>query len=137
MEDYIENAHFILQRADPLEEGFTRNASEYYPTGLYRERLNELDTIAPDDVARRAIEQGDFYEAKKGAYVFTLEEFGVVFYVFVKDSDEKGLIAMSIWPYVYDEDLALETGVWLPNQLDKIESIQPKKEEDNGRSNRR
>lgn len=137
MKEYIDNAHFILREADPLKEGFTRNSSEYYPTGLYRDRVKELDTIAPDDVARRAIEQGDFYEAKKGAYVFTLEEFGVVFYVFVRNSDEKGLIALSVWPYVYDENLALESGVWLPNQLHKIESITPEEVEEDDDDNRR
>jgi hypothetical protein len=135
MTDPIEDAHFITGTADPLEEGFSRNASQYHPTGLYRDRINELGPIAPDDVARRAIESGEFYEAKKRAYAFVLEEFGVAFYVFVKDSDTKGLIAMSVWPYVYDEDLALNSGTWLPNQLNTIKGIAPEEVENDGDGN--
>lgn len=137
MSDYIHDAHFIVGRADVEAEGFSRNSNRYHPTGLYRQRLQELGTIVPEDVASRAIESGEFYEAKQGAYTFVIEEFGVAFYVFVKDTNEHGLIAMSVWPYVYDEQLALSSGVWLPNQLHKIESITPEEVESSGDDSRR
>jgi len=135
--NYIKGASFIKEDEDVDENWWPRDPFRYDPTRKWKKRMRRLSGIIETQDVREAIQQGDIYRAAKGNVAFTYDLEGLAIYVVMdaqleKEGDEyptdpdksdywfKGV---TVWPYIYDRELAWSTGRWTGKQLDVVEQI--------------
>lgn len=125
--EHIKGAKFIKGRKEDDNE-WPRDPSEYHITLKFRERFKEFGSIIDGDIVRRAIQEGDLYEASRDCVAFVEDMDGVSLCVVVgmgreEDSGYAPLNAVSIWPYLYDREKALNTGRWSSRELNEMEEL--------------
>lgn len=124
---FIRGARFINPEVEVDEDLWSRNPNDYTPTTKFTQRFKEFGVLVEGDVIRDAIQYCPIYEADGGCVAFVNNLGGVAYYIIVANDDGDDYAAVSIWPYVYDREGALDTGQWSSKDLDKIEELSEEK----------
>lgn len=135
--EYVKNAKFIREEAEVDESLWPRSLSEYRKTKKWNNRTYELIGIITEPHIKSTLKTGDVYSSISNTVSFVKEFDGVVVYVVVSAELNKidteyptepekhnfTFKAVTLWPYVYDEDVALDAYTWNMQELDKIRRV--------------
>ena len=132
----LQGARF-LQPSEPLVgDKLVREPNEYIPAASFRQRIRELGGIVDGDMIDDAIEYGSGVRASEGCNAFVLFRPGVTFSFIWRPAASVHHTAnmISVWPFVYDREKALDSGYWSSKQINTMEEIAAKNSE-NGQNN--
>lgn len=134
--EYIQDAKFIKPGLEPDEDLWPRDPSIYEPTEKFIQRFKDFGSFMDGDIIEDAIKYGELYTASRGCVTFINDLGGVAFYIVVTSEpkvdisnknatevEDYNYRAVSIWPYVYNREQALDTGRWSSRFLDKIQNL--------------
>lgn len=147
---YIEGAMFLRPEEEFDEELYPRDPLKYTPSDKFLDRFNRLGGIINSDDVQETIRYGKMYPSARGTVSFVKDLGGVILYIVVtadvptdednlapreatekypslqiEDLDHSGI---TIWPYLFSRDKALDTGRWSTKQLKEIQEIEPDQE---------
>ena len=129
----LKGARF-LQPSEPLVGNeLSREPKEYKPTSSFRNRIRELGGIVDGDMINDAIMYGTSTCASEGCNAFVLFKPGVTFSFIWRPAASVHHTAnmISVWPYVYDREKALDSGYWSSREINTMEEIAAKNSENN------
>jgi len=121
----LKGARFLHPNSDLLGGEVVRKPSDYYPSDKFRQRVRELGGIVTGDMINDAVEYGEAVRASEGCNAYVLFKPGVTFSFIWEPEDSvryEGRF-ISVWPYVYDKERALNSGLWSSNQIMTIEEV--------------
>lgn len=135
--EYIQDAKFIKPGLDVDEELWPRDPNIYEPSEKFISRFKQFGSTMDGDIIEDAIKYGELYTASRGCVAFVNNLEGVAFYIIVakevkpsfnKDKDiatvnDYNYRGITIWPYVYNREMALDTGRWSSRHLNQIEEL--------------
>lgn len=124
-EKALDGARFLQPHKNLLGGKVVRKPSDYLPADSFRNRMRELGGIVTGDMINDAIQYGEAVRASEGCNAYVLFRPGVTFSFIWEPYDgvryEGRMI--SVWPYLYDREKALDTGLWSSSQLYTIEEV--------------
>jgi len=142
---YITDAKFIDAEDDVEDNIWPRDPTYYIRTKAWKQRIDTLLGVISQDQIHNTIRSGEVYSSLSNSVTFVKEFNGVVLYVIVSAElncfggeyptnpsvNDYTYNAVSIWPYVWDRDKAMNQGKWSEQDL---ESIQELCEDESGQS---
>lgn len=134
---YVQDAKFINQEEDVDPDEWPRHIELYHETDNWRDRRKQLDGIVDDQIIKSAFLSGHLYDSLSNSATFVEPHFGVAIYVVVSAelvSHEDGYPTdpgifdydyslVTLWAYVYDEQMAELSPFWEPEQLARIKKF--------------
>lgn len=119
----------IERRIPFYSELYPRDPDEYEPLYHFLQRQEESERYLKKpcggfSAVRKTIHAGTLRDNGDGCGCFVLDWHGVSYYVVVGFHKPKRYrIAVTAWPMLRDRRRALQSGKWLPNELDEIEKF--------------
>lgn len=115
----LDGAKFLHPEREVEEHRWSRDPRDYSITNKFRQRYSELSSVMNGDIIEDAIRFGELVEASKGHVAFVNDLGGVTISIVV--DMEMGYQVKTIWPFIYDEEKARQTGKWSSRQMYEIE----------------
>lgn len=121
----LDGARFLHPNEDLLGGEVVREPSDYLPTDSFRNRMRELGGIVDGGMINDAIQYGEAVRASDGCNAYVLFRPGVTFSFIWEPYDGVQYAGrmISVWPYLYNREKALDTGLWSSSQLYTIEEV--------------
>jgi len=131
----LQGARFLQPSKPLVGDKLIRDPEDYLPAASFRQRMRELGGIVDGDMIDDAIEYGSGVRASEGCNAFVLFRPGVTFSFIWKPSDGVRYAGdmISVWPYVYDREKALDSGRWSSKEINTMEEIAAQNSENNNR----
>lgn len=146
MPSHIQGAQFINEDTEPLEWVYPRELDNYELTRKFRSRFRDIKGIIDGDDVRDVVEYGEMWSAAQGCCAFVMQKRGIAIYTIVAadvkdeyladgedqesidysdfDSEAFNHTAVTLWPYVVDEEVAWMQGI-SSKEIQLIEEIEP------------
>lgn len=103
----------------------------YSPLRHFVQRFKEEERFLTDEVIEECIENGDLRDNGDGCACFRKEWGDGVAYYLIAGYHEKGFrVLVTAWPHLHDRQAALDSGRWSSKELDTIESLNQRYQDD-------
>jgi hypothetical protein len=134
---YIQNANFIDGKEPVDEDLWPRNTTYYNKTKAWQERLDTLKPVITQEHVDNTVEDGKLYNSIKNSVTFARGVHGVAIYVIVSatlreyngsyptnpSTHDYNFNAVSVWVYVYEEDMADLSPKWSDENIKFIKKF--------------
>jgi hypothetical protein len=103
---------------------YPKQPSLYTPLRHFSQRRREEERFLSGEVINSCITEGDLRDNNDGCGCFRKEwGDGVAYYLIVGFHKKDYRVVVTGWPHLHDRDAALDSGKWLPNELDTIDAL--------------
>lgn len=134
---YIENANFIDGKEPVDEHLWPRNTTYYNKTQAWQERVRKLKPVITSKDIDNVVQNGEVYDSLKNSVTFAKGVHGVAIYVIVSATLRKyngsyptdpsthdyEFNAVSVWVYVYEQDMAELSPKWSDSDIEFIKKF--------------
>ncbi|EGQ44162.1 MAG: hypothetical protein J07AB43_02210 [Candidatus Nanosalina sp. J07AB43] len=134
---YIKNANFINADEDVTKSHWPRELSAYNKTEAWKRRTERLSHLVDKQDIEITMSDGELYSSIKTSVTFARSIMGVAMYVIVSSElqkyygsypkkptrDDYEYNAVSVWLYVYDQEMAELFGTWSNEDLAYINNF--------------
>jgi len=120
-------------------EIYPRNPDDYEPLDHFLQRQNESWRMLRREIGgfsavRKTIYAGYLTDNKDGCAKFSLDVAGIMYIVLVGYHTDGHRIAVTGWPFCYDEETALESDEWRADEVAAVVQHNEKHERSNERN---
>jgi hypothetical protein len=106
------------------EYDYPRKPGLYQPLRHFIQRYKEPERFLNGEVIEACIEEGDLRDNQDGCACFRKEwGKGVAYYLIAGFHEEGHRIIVTAWPHLHDREEAINSGLWVSEELDTIESL--------------